>query len=472
VHVQPGAFYGSYSVNPDVTRKLPITPPTLWLPVEDIAYSPSQPLALNLGPYKNQMLYADVTYGGLNRVVMQKVNGAYQGCALPFIQGLEAGVNRAGFGPDGNLYVGGIGNPGNWAQEGKLWYGLQRLEYTAAPAFEMLDVAIHSNGVQIDFTEPLHVGDGEHTTDYAVSQWHYVPTSEYGGPKVGEHSLGVQSVYISPDRRRVFLTVDGLEKGQVLRVHLAQPPMSSSNRELWAGDAYCTVNQLPTDARVQQLADHRVSLPNTLNADEERSKTHLLFDGKSLDSWLGADGKRPRGWVARDGWLTAIGSSGTDLVTPSAYADFELDFEWRANAGSNGGVFYRIPGSQTETWRAAVEYQVLDDKAHADGAEPLHRSAAAYDLFAPQLDVVRPAGEANRARIVARGSRVEHWLNGHRVLQYDTSTQTWKSQLQSSKFKAAAFGTSSEGKIGLQHHGEGISYRNIKLRTLAPVTIR
>ena len=75
------------------------------------------------------LLYTSVTNGGVKRVFVEEVNGNLQGCVFRFIQGLEAGINRLCWGPDGSLYVGGIGNPGNWGQSGKLYYGLQRLTY-------------------------------------------------------------------------------------------------------------------------------------------------------------------------------------------------------------------------------------------------------------------------------------------------------------------------------------------------------
>lgn len=78
-------------------------------------------MVLNDGPYKNQLLHGDVCYGGLQRVFMEKINGNYQGCVFRFSQGLEGATHRLVWGPDGALYMGMIGNPGNWSQQGKLW---------------------------------------------------------------------------------------------------------------------------------------------------------------------------------------------------------------------------------------------------------------------------------------------------------------------------------------------------------------
>ena len=60
------------------------------------------------------MIHGELAHGGVKRVFVEKVNGAYQGCVFRFIQGLEAGVNRMVYGPDGALYIGGVGSTGNW----------------------------------------------------------------------------------------------------------------------------------------------------------------------------------------------------------------------------------------------------------------------------------------------------------------------------------------------------------------------
>ncbi|MET0343712.1 MAG: family 16 glycoside hydrolase [Polyangiales bacterium] len=467
MHIEPGKFYGSYSVDPEGTRDTPVAPPALWLPVEEIATSPTQPLLLAHGPYRGQMLYGDVTYGGLTRVALQKVDGQYQGCALPFSQGLEGGVNRLVAGPDGTLYVGGIGGPGTWAQEHKLWYGLERLAPSGATAFEMHDLTVRSDGIEIAFTEPLHAAYGGAPSDYALRAWHYVPTSEYGGPKVDEHPLAVETVRVSEDRTHVFLGVPALKVGEVVHVSLREPPIAASGRAVWSTDAYCTLNRIPSGEPGTRFADQPPVRANTLADAERAAGFQLLFDGRGTRGWRGHRGARPDGWRVQDGWLRTMPGRGVDLVTVDAYDDFELELEWRADKGANGGVFYRAGDDRAELWQAAAELQTLDDAGHPDGRAPLHRAGALYDLYAPNADVVREAGAVNRVRVIARGTKVEHWLNGHKVLAYDTASDDYARQLAASKFRdLPGFGKRARGRIGLQHHGEAMAYRNIKVRPL------
>ena len=217
------------------------------MPQDEIGNSPTTPSYINVGPYKGQMIHGDVTHGGIKRVFVEEVNGVLQGAVFRFTQGLEAGVNRIKWGPDGALYVGGIGNPGNWAQASKQWYGLQRLAYNGKSVFEMLAVRSKANGVEIEFTEPLSQGEGLDPKNYEIRQWYYKPTIEYGGPKLGETKLPVKSVTVSADRKKVFLELAGLKAGHVLYVHLIDGIISEPGNTLWSTEAWYTMNELSKD---------------------------------------------------------------------------------------------------------------------------------------------------------------------------------------------------------------------------------
>jgi sugar lactone lactonase YvrE len=140
--ISQGAFYHHYT-NPDGPFDAePVTRPVLWLPQNQIANSPSTPVLLKSGPYKGQMLIGDVTYGGLQRAYLETVHGQEQGAVFRHTQGLEAGVNEVSIGPDGAIYLGGLGAEGNWGQEGKLRFGLQKLTPNGTDVFDMKTMKI------------------------------------------------------------------------------------------------------------------------------------------------------------------------------------------------------------------------------------------------------------------------------------------------------------------------------------------
>ena len=192
------------------------------------------------------MIHGELTHGGVKRVFAEKVNGKYQGAVFRFTQGLEAGVNRLVWGPDGALYVGGIGSTGNWGHYGKLNYGLQKLTYNNQSTFEMLAVRAKPNGIEIEFTEPLKEGVGESKEDYLIRQWWYKPTDNYGGPKLDDEPLPIQKIIISPDRMRATLVLGKMKPKHVVYVRLNKKTMRSKDgRELWATEAWYTMNEIP-----------------------------------------------------------------------------------------------------------------------------------------------------------------------------------------------------------------------------------
>jgi len=236
---------------------------------------------------------------------VEEVNGKLQGCLFRFIQGLEAGVNRITWGPDGALYAGGIGNPGNWQHNGKKWYGLQRLEFNGESTFEMLAVRAKSNGVEIEFTEALREGDGWNPKDYEVRQWKYVPTAAYGGPKVDDRALQIKSAHVSEDRKRVFLELAGMKEDHVVYVRLNEKFVSADAHSLWSSEAWYTMNNIPKNQN-GFVAKNRpdVGKMNSLSAAEIAAGWSLLFDGTNLDNWRSFKGDPPSSkWSATDGAL-------------------------------------------------------------------------------------------------------------------------------------------------------------------------
>jgi hypothetical protein len=105
-------------------------------------------------------------------------------------QGLEAGVTRVVQGPDGALYVGGLGAGGNWGQAGKLQYGLQKLTPTSTNAFDILAMRAKPGGFEFEYTKPVSEATGANLASrYVLNQWRYQPTAGYGGPKIGQETL-------------------------------------------------------------------------------------------------------------------------------------------------------------------------------------------------------------------------------------------------------------------------------------------
>ena len=206
---------------------------------------------------------------------------------------------------------------------------------------------------------------------------------------------------------------------------------------------------------------------STLTAEERAAGWRPLFDGSTLTGWHVYHGTgAPTGWRAANGMISRVGGSG-DLVTDEQFGNFDLALDWKIQPGGNSGIIYRISDEGEATYMTGPEFQVLDDARHADGKDPLTSAGAAYGLYPAPRGIVKPAGEWNAARIVVNGNHVGHWLNGTRTAQYDLGSSEWSKKVAASKFAAwPGYGKSSRGRIGLQDHGDSVSYRNIRIKVL------
>ncbi len=220
---------------------------------------------------------------------------------------------------------------------------------------------------------------------------------------------------------------------------------------------------------------------NTLTPKEMKQGWKLLFDGKSLNGWRGAylDSLPAKGWTVRDGQLIVQQSGGGeaafggDLVTIDLYSSFDLTFDFKLTPGANSGVKYFVTEELPKTPGSAIglEYQVLDDALHPDaklGINGNRTLASLYDLIPAHDKKPNPMGEWNHGRILVKGTQVEHWLNGKKVVAYERGGAEFLKHKAESKFKdRAGFGEAKAGHILLQDHGNEVFYRNIKIRILS-----
>ena len=206
---------------------------------------------------------------------------------------------------------------------------------------------------------------------------------------------------------------------------------------------------------------------NALTRAEEAAGWRLLFDGRATNAWRGfKQAGMPDGWRIVDGALTRVAAGG-DIITRDQFSNFELSLEWRVARGGNSGVMYRVTEQADHTYETGPEMQVLDDARHPDGKSRLTAAGALYGLYPAPDGAVKPAGQWNAARVVVNGTRVEHWLNGIKTAEYELMSREWEQKVAGSKFHEwPRYGRASRGHIALQDHGDLVSYRNIKIRTL------
>jgi hypothetical protein len=282
--------------------------------------------------------------------------------------------------------------------------------------------------------------------------------------------------------QEVAYVVDDIDsKGHIgLQVHSIRNPEDEGNKTYFRNVRIQTENLDPIPF-VGDVFVVNTGL-NELTALEKGNGWKLLFNGQNSDGWKSANKETfpEKGWHINDGILTieaADGGESTnfgDIVTTEKFSAFDLAFDFKFTEGANSGVKYFVTLSEGNEGSAiGLEYQILDDENHPDakmGIEGNRTLASLYDLIKAdkQPRFVKGPGEWNKGRIIVYpDNKVEHYLNGVKVVEYVRGSEDFRKLVAGSKYKIwENFGEAPEGHILLQDHGDEVHFKNIKIRTL------
>jgi len=270
-----------------------------------------------------------------------------------------------------------------------------------------------------------------------------------------------------------------------LQVHAIVDPKNAGEEIRWKNIRIQTKNLKPSPSDNLFVIN---LIPNNLSDEEKKSGVRLLWDGKSTNGWRGVYKSYfpDSAWYIKDGTLNVRGSNGGesanggDIVTTKEFQAFDLQFEFQISDTANSGVKYFVTEKENNSGSAiGLEYQILDDDKHPDaklGSIGNRTMASLYDLI-PAKRIYGshngrreqiPVGEWNRGRIIVYpDGRVEHWINGWKVTEYQRGTQYFYALVARSKYAIwPNFGMADKGHILLQEHGTHVSFRSIKIKEL------
>ncbi|MEW4455896.1 hypothetical protein AB1L30_24725 [Bremerella sp. JC817] len=196
------------------------------------------------GPFAGQMMVGDQSHSTVMRVVMEEVNGRYQGACIPFLKDIGSGTLPIWMTEDGNLFVGGTNR--GWGSRGSKPFSLERINWTGVVPFDLLNVTANPDGFTVHFTKPIDAASATAADAIVAETYTYIYQSSYGSPEVDHTKPAVTQVEVAPDKKSLKITLDKVQEGHVHEIHF--PGIRNENGEpLWHDVLYYTMNQIPSE---------------------------------------------------------------------------------------------------------------------------------------------------------------------------------------------------------------------------------
>lgn len=271
-----------------------------------------------------------------------------------------------------------------------------------------------------------------------------------------------------------------LEGFIALQVHAIGDKAQEGKTVSWKDIRICT-----TDVEKYKTSDANDApqvncIVNTISPKEAKEGWALLWDGKTTNGWRGAKISNfpEKGWVIDNGILKVLKSgggestNGGDIVTTRKYKNFILSVDFKITEGANSGVKYFVNPDLNKGEGSAIgcEFQILDDDKHPDaklGVRGNRKLGSLYDLIPAPENKPFNKKDFNTAVVVVKDNKVEHWLNGVKILEYERNNDMWKALVNYSKYRDwPNFGNAVEGNILLQDHGDEVWFKNVKIKEL------
>ena len=257
--IQKGKFYGAPVSHRDLEGWTPekvntLTPeeyekrsedPACWVPHIEVSNSPGNPVVDgtkgDFGPFAGQVFIGDQSNSSVFRVMLEEVNGEWQGAITNFLTGLQCGAIRIDFAPDGSMWVGQTSR--GWASKGGKPFGVQRITFDKnAKPFEMHTVKITPTGFKVTFTEPV---DKNSLKDINGQGYWFTYSSSYGSKKIRQQDCTKSPYRLSDDG--LTLEIDTKLGKRLMYEYDLGKIKSTSGQEMVNHKFWYTVKEIPFD---------------------------------------------------------------------------------------------------------------------------------------------------------------------------------------------------------------------------------
>ena len=228
---------------------------------------------------------------------------------------------------------------------------------------------------------------------------------------------------------------------------------------------WCLTTMLLFVCPVLLYADTKNDSSSGLCPKEAAEGFAAIFDGKSLDGWVGLNGGTDSYYV-KDGMLICKKTGKEYLFTKEKFANFILRLQIKMDPGGNNGVGIRTRKHKSPHLYG-MEVQVLEDGYYADG-DPIklldyQHHGSIYGVVPAKSGHLKPAGQWNDEEIICDGRHVKVTLNGTVIVDADLD------KVKPLDHEVHPGLKHKEGRISLHAHGNygaEVFFRNLRVKKL------
>jgi len=224
--IKRGGFYGHVNNAFKTPKPTTYDNPVCWLPknIDNSSGGQVWVTSQKWGPFQGDMLHLSYGHCALFKVLLDQVDGEYQGGVVKFPLKFDSGIMRGRFNErDGQLYVAGLNV---WQSDGARKGAVHRVRYTGKAVNMPTKLRATKQGVELTFTSPLDEASVADVGNWAVEQWNYKWTSGYGSPefsvadpaKKGHDKIEVKSAKLLADKRTVLLEIPTIQPVMQMKI--------------------------------------------------------------------------------------------------------------------------------------------------------------------------------------------------------------------------------------------------------------